>query len=154
MTLWNEPNDPLTWHHIYLCYIYILHLEQKEIIPYPECMLSCFSPVWLFVTLLTVPHQAPLSMDSPGKNTGMVCHALLQGIFPTQGSNLHSCCTKPHTQNVTILKFLIILSLNLTNEGWWNNGAQTGALDIYLPAHTASLPCWEQLSSAGSLPQT
>ena len=27
--------------------------------------------------------------DSPGKNTGMGCLALLQGIFPTQGSNLH-----------------------------------------------------------------
>ena len=26
--------------------------------------------------------------DSPGKNTGMGCHALLQGIFPIQGSNL------------------------------------------------------------------
>ena len=26
--------------------------------------------------------------DSPGKNTGLGCHALLQGIFPTQGSNL------------------------------------------------------------------
>ena len=25
--------------------------------------------------------------DSPGKNTGVACHALLQGIFPTQGSN-------------------------------------------------------------------
>ena len=26
--------------------------------------------------------------DSPGKSTGMGCLALLQGIFPTQGSNL------------------------------------------------------------------
>ena len=26
--------------------------------------------------------------DSPGKNTGMGCHALLQGIFSTQGLNL------------------------------------------------------------------
>ena len=26
--------------------------------------------------------------DSPGKNTGVGCHALLQGIVPTQGSNL------------------------------------------------------------------
>ena len=26
--------------------------------------------------------------DSPGKNTGVGCHALLQGIFPTQGSKL------------------------------------------------------------------
>ena len=26
--------------------------------------------------------------DSPGKNTGVGCHALFQGIVPTQGSNL------------------------------------------------------------------
>ena len=30
--------------------------------------------------------------DSPGKNTGVGCHALLQGIFRTQGSNLHLLC--------------------------------------------------------------
>ena len=27
------------------------------------------------------------SVHTPGKNTGVGCHALLQGIFPTQGSN-------------------------------------------------------------------
>ena len=27
--------------------------------------------------------------DTPGKNTGVGCQALLQGIFPTQRSNLH-----------------------------------------------------------------
>ena len=27
--------------------------------------------------------------DSPGKNIGVGCHFLLQGILPTQGSNLH-----------------------------------------------------------------
>ena len=31
-------------------------------------------------------------MDSPGKNTGVGCHTLLQGIFPTQGSNPHLFC--------------------------------------------------------------
>ena len=41
------------------------------------------SRVWLFVTPWTVAHQAPLSMDSPGKNTGVGCHALLQGILLT-----------------------------------------------------------------------
>ena len=30
--------------------------------------------------------------DSPGKNTGVGCHALLQGIFLTQGSNPHLLC--------------------------------------------------------------
>ena len=30
--------------------------------------------------------------NSPSKNTGVDCHDLLQGIFPTQGSNLHFLC--------------------------------------------------------------
>ena len=42
----------------------------------------------LFVTPWTVACQAPLSMGFPGKNTGVGCQFLLQGIFLTQGSNL------------------------------------------------------------------
>ena len=30
--------------------------------------------------------------DSSDKNTGVGCHALLQGILPTQGLNLHLLC--------------------------------------------------------------
>ena len=52
-------------------------------------MLSC---VQFFVTLWTVAHQAPLSMDSLGKNTEVGCHALLQGIFPAQRSNSSVSC--------------------------------------------------------------
>ena len=37
----------------------------------------------------TVAHPAPHTWNSPGKNTGVGCHAFLQGIFPTQGSNPH-----------------------------------------------------------------
>ena len=48
------------------------------------CILSHFSCVWLFATSWTVACQAPL-WDSPGKNTGVGCYFLLQGIFPTQG---------------------------------------------------------------------
>jgi len=33
------------------------------------------------------PPGSSVHGDSPGKNTGAGCHALLQGIFPTQGSN-------------------------------------------------------------------
>ena len=32
------------------------------------------------------PPGSSVHGDSPGKNTGVDCHALLQGIFPTQGS--------------------------------------------------------------------
>ena len=54
------------------------------------CMLSCFSHVQFFATLWIVACRAPLSKEfSPGKNTGVGCHALLQGIFSTQGSNPH-----------------------------------------------------------------
>ena len=41
------------------------------------------------VTPWTVACQAPLSMDSSGKNTGVGCHAILQGLFPTQELNPH-----------------------------------------------------------------
>ena len=33
------------------------------------------------------PPGSSVHADSPGKNTGVACHALLQRIFPTQGSN-------------------------------------------------------------------
>ena len=45
------------------------------------------SHVWLFATTWTVACQVPLSKGFLRKNTGVGCHFLLQGIFPTQGSN-------------------------------------------------------------------
>ena len=38
------------------------------------------------------PPGSSVHEDSPGRNTGVGCHALLHGIFPTQGSNLHLLC--------------------------------------------------------------
>ena len=46
---------------------------------------SC--PTQLFATLWTKPTRLLGPLDSVGKNTGVGCCALLQGIFPTQGSN-------------------------------------------------------------------
>ena len=52
------------------------------------CCAYLLSHVWLFAAPWTVACQAPPSMgDSPGKNTGVGCHALFQGILPTWGSN-------------------------------------------------------------------
>ena len=45
--------------------------------------------LWLtLVTPWTVAHQAPTSGARTGKNSGMGCQALLQGVSLTQGSNL------------------------------------------------------------------
>ena len=38
------------------------------------------------------PQGSSVHVDSPGKNTGVGCLALLQGIFPTQGSSPHLFC--------------------------------------------------------------
>ena len=46
-----------------------------------------------FVTPRTTAPQTPLSMGFSSKNTGVGCHALLlQGVFPTQGSNPGLLC--------------------------------------------------------------
>ena len=49
--------------------------------------------------------------DFPGKNTGMGCNFLLQGTFPTQGSNPHllhwQACSLPLSQ----IAFLIVMVL-------------------------------------------
>ena len=51
-------------------------------------VLSCSVISHFFVTSWTVACQAPLCMGIlQHKSTGVGCHALLQGIFPTQGSN-------------------------------------------------------------------
>ena len=71
-------------------------------------MLSHFNCVQFFATLWTVAHQAPLSRDSPGKNTGVVCHVLLQGIFPIRGSNTHLLCLL-HWQVVFWFFFFLLL---------------------------------------------
>ena len=36
--------------------------------------------------------QAPLSVGFSSKNTGVGCHALRQGVFPSQGSNPPLLC--------------------------------------------------------------
>ena len=53
------------------------------------------SRVRLFVATWTVAARLFCLWNFPGKNTGVGCHVLLQGIFPTQGSNL---CLLPDRQ--------------------------------------------------------
>ena len=85
------------------------------------------SRVWLFVTLWIIAHQLLCPWDFSSKNTGMCCHFLLQGIFPTQGSNLHLLCflywqldslplVPPARQTAWILSITLHGSLDLGKE--------------------------------------
>ena len=74
-------------------------VQQKMGWCLPSSSLWCsFLPCWtcalrLFVTIMECsPPGSSVHGDSPGKNTRMGFYALLQGIFPTQGSNPHLLC--------------------------------------------------------------
>ena len=62
--------------------------SDKKSFGFCMCMLSHFSHVRLCDPMDCSPPGYSVHGDSPGKNTGVSCHALLRGIFPTQGSNL------------------------------------------------------------------
>ena len=69
------------------------------------------------------PPGSSIHGNSPGKNIGMGCHALLQGIFPTQGLNpglLHCrwilyCLS--HQGSPRILKWVPLLQRNFLTQG-------------------------------------
>ena len=66
-------------------------LRFKVSMPYEqmrECMHAELCPtLWNLMDC-----SLPGSSDSPGKNTEVSCHALIQGIFPTQRSNSSLLC--------------------------------------------------------------
>ena len=68
---------------------------QRRMVGYSSCVCvgaKLFSGVRLCATPWTVVLQAPLPWDSPGKNIGLGCHGLFQGIFLAQGLNLRLLC--------------------------------------------------------------
>ena len=48
---------------------------------------SCLTPLRSMDPAMGSPARLLCPWDFPDKNTGASCHFLLQGIFPTQGSN-------------------------------------------------------------------
>ena len=66
--------------------IHRTHTEFDLVLPFflgCMCARSCLT---LWDTMCFSPPGSSVHGDSPGKNTGMGCHALLRGIFPAQGS--------------------------------------------------------------------
>ena len=59
-------------------------------------LLSCFSRVRLCATPEMAAHQAPLPWDSPGMNTGVGCHFLLQCVKVKSESEVAQSCLTLH----------------------------------------------------------
>ena len=60
-------------------------------VEYNVCACSAASVVSDSATPWTPPARLLCPWNSPGKNTGVGCHSLLQGIFPTQDGSHISC---------------------------------------------------------------
>ena len=76
--------------------LHLLHWQQGSLPPVPPrkpshmyvlCGASLLSCLTLCNPMDCSPPGSSVHRDSPGKNTGMGCHALLQGISPAQGLN-------------------------------------------------------------------
>ena len=69
-------------------------LRFKVSMPYEqmhECMYAQLCPTLWNLMDCSLPGSS-VHEDSPGKNTEVSCHALIQGIFPTQRSNSSLLC--------------------------------------------------------------
>ena len=81
----------------------------------------CLTPLWLHGLQ---PARLLCPWDSPGKNTGVGCYFLLQGIFQTQGPNLHllhwqvDSLPLSHQQSPTFMAYHIYSSIASTPASW------------------------------------
>ena len=71
------------------CLLCLLHWQvgSLPLVPPEKVKVKSLSLVQLFATLGLEPTELLRPWDSPGKNTGVGYHFLLQGIFLTQWSN-------------------------------------------------------------------
>ena len=81
------------WLRVLLFYTLSVKSRQfTERVSYGTLWVCGHSVVSDSATPWTGARQAPLSMDVLGKNSGVGCHFLFQGIFPTRESNLRLLC--------------------------------------------------------------
>ena len=64
----------------------VLKLSLQICVQSLLCLVTQSCPTLCDPTICNTPGSS-VHGDSPGKNTGVGCHALFQGIFPTQGLN-------------------------------------------------------------------
>ena len=89
-------------------------------------MRQSLSRVWLFETPGTVAHQAPLSWDSPGKNTGVGCHFLLQYVtcvmwvqIRKQRTQSYSSMYQLYDRGQVLHLFQLWMRILSISQGYW-----------------------------------
>ena len=112
--------DLLSMSEIFMAFLPwkgLFSLDFSYTIPFQICFLlhlcACSVPqcVRLRDAMDCSPPSSPVH-DSPGKNAGVGCHFLLQGIFPTQGWNLSAHSGLWITHSWILRSFCITRSLD------------------------------------------
>ena len=95
------------------------------------------------------PPGSSVHGDSPGKNTEVDCHALLQGIFPTQGLNPglpHCRQIFYHLSHQGSPRILELVSYPFSRV-CSNSGIEPGSLALQTDSFPAELPVKLKLGS-------
>ena len=114
----------LLWINVYQSPLFIFELTClffcRWVSGVSLCILVACVPshVWLFETPWIAACRLLCPWTFPGKNTGVGCHFLLQGIFLTQGSNPHLLCLLHWQADSLPLSHLII---NPLSDIWFAN---------------------------------
>ena len=99
---------------------------------------------------------------SPGRNSGVRCHALLQGIFPSQGSNLcllpcrQILCRLNHQGSPGNMEKLAVMPLNTDPVAClsdFSGGAWRSPRKGYFKRRCHSEPSWAQVCIRHETPQ-
>ena len=110
-------------------------VSQLSALIYCCCLVAKLCPT--LCNPMNVAHQA--SWSSPGKNTRVGYHFLLQGIFPTQRSNLHllhwqaASLSLNHPESLSapkkLIKYSTLLNVSATNQCQAQPGHQALSAD-------------------------
>ena len=82
------PTQELNWSLLHCRWIFyqLSYQRSPELLCAVLCLVAQSCPTRCDLMDCNLPGSS-VHGDFPGKNTGVSCHALLQGIFPIQGSN-------------------------------------------------------------------
>ena len=108
-----------------ITFFFFLVLVPKGVVGLHVCMcLVTQSCLTLCKPIDSSPPGSSIHGDTPGKNTEVGCHALLQGIFPTQGLNpglphcRHILYHLSHQESPQV--FIELVNFNLFSISGWS----------------------------------
>ena len=122
---------PLETKHHVICYQLKLISDSNHCMCVCVCVCVCVctvSPVWLFATQWNCSQQAPLSLEFPGKNTGVSCRFLPQAL-PNPGIELVSLVSVGLAGRLLTTRAIWEATMSFVNPGvlflpplWWREG--------------------------------